>query len=145
MKYRQGVALVLTDGQGRVLVCERASPRGVWQFPQGGIEPGETPEQAFWRELGEELGTQAARILKVGAATTFYSWPAAMRRAGEALEGQEHHWFLAQFLPGQEPCLERGDGSFVSAEWIEPAQAVARTVDWKRDSVRRGINILNLE
>lgn len=53
------VAAVLSDGQGRVLIQQRpegTSMAGLWEFPGGKIEPGETPESALVRELQEELG-----------------------------------------------------------------------------------------
>lgn len=53
------VAAALTDAQGRVLVQQRAPGRamaGLWEFPGGKLEAGETPETALARELAEELG-----------------------------------------------------------------------------------------
>ena len=53
------VAAALIDGQGRVLVQQRPPGKslgGLWEFPGGKIEPGETPEAALVRELAEELG-----------------------------------------------------------------------------------------
>lgn len=53
------VAAALVDPQGRVLVQQRPAGKslaGLWEFPGGKIEPGETPENALVRELGEELG-----------------------------------------------------------------------------------------
>ncbi|MGK6320091.1 (deoxy)nucleoside triphosphate pyrophosphohydrolase [Sphingomonas sp. DT-204] len=52
-------AAALVDGDGRVLVQQRPLGKpmaGLWEFPGGKIEPGETPEGALIRELGEELG-----------------------------------------------------------------------------------------
>ena len=52
------VAVALVDGDGRLLVQQRPegkSMAGLWEFPGGKIEPGETPEAALVRELGEEL------------------------------------------------------------------------------------------
>lgn len=53
------VAAALVDGDGRVLVQQRPPGKalpGLWEFPGGKIEPGETPEAALCRELAEELG-----------------------------------------------------------------------------------------
>jgi 8-oxo-dGTP diphosphatase len=53
------VAAALIDGEGRVLVQQRAAGKslaGLWEFPGGKVEPGEAPEHALVRELGEELG-----------------------------------------------------------------------------------------
>lgn len=52
-------AAALVDGQGRVLLAQRGQGRsmaGLWEFPGGKVQPGETPEQALVRELDEELG-----------------------------------------------------------------------------------------
>ena len=57
------VAAALVDGDGRVLVQRRpegASMAGLWEFPGGKVEPGETPEAALIRELDEELGIDVA-------------------------------------------------------------------------------------
>ncbi|MBC7986892.1 MAG: (deoxy)nucleoside triphosphate pyrophosphohydrolase [Sphingomonadaceae bacterium] len=56
------VAAALVDAKGRVLVQQRAGHRsmpGLWEFPGGKCEPGETPEGALVRELAEELGIEA--------------------------------------------------------------------------------------
>jgi 8-oxo-dGTP diphosphatase len=55
------VAAALVDGDGRVLLQQRAPGRhmaGLWEFPGGKVEPGERPEQALIRELAEELGIE---------------------------------------------------------------------------------------
>ncbi|MFV0245367.1 MAG: (deoxy)nucleoside triphosphate pyrophosphohydrolase [Qingshengfaniella sp.] len=52
-------AVVLVDADGRVLLAQRPegkSMAGLWEFPGGKVEPGETPEAALIRELHEELG-----------------------------------------------------------------------------------------
>ena len=56
-------AAALVDGDGRVLIARRPEGRsmaGLWEFPGGKVEPGEAPEAALIRELGEELGIDAA-------------------------------------------------------------------------------------
>ena len=61
------VAGVITDARGRVLLARRAEGSelaGLWEFPGGKVEPGESPEAALARELDEELGIE----VDVGAA-----------------------------------------------------------------------------
>lgn len=74
------VAAALVDLQGRVLVQQRPAGKslaGLWEFPGGKIEPGETPEQALVRELGEELGIEVDDSDLTAA--TFVSEPLADR------------------------------------------------------------------
>lgn len=57
------VAAALIDASGRILLQQRAPGRamaGLWEFPGGKVEPGETPERALARELDEELGIVVA-------------------------------------------------------------------------------------
>lgn len=62
MKQVHVVAGVLRDARGRVLLARRTEGRdlaGLWEFPGGKVEPGESPEDALVRELREELGVEA--------------------------------------------------------------------------------------
>ncbi len=74
-EYRTNVGAILRRRDGHVLLCERIEPAGIWQFPQGGVEPTETLTESLWRELSEELGLQAPRdvlsIVGKGPPTTY--------------------------------------------------------------------------
>ncbi|MBX9796441.1 (deoxy)nucleoside triphosphate pyrophosphohydrolase [Sphingomonas sp.] len=70
------VAAALVDGDGRVLLQQRPPGKqmaGLWEFPGGKIEPGETPEEALIRELAEELGISVSEACLAPA--TFASAP----------------------------------------------------------------------
>ena len=56
LKLRQNVAGILIQADsGKILICERYNSSGAWQFPQGGVDDGETHEEAITRELNEEI------------------------------------------------------------------------------------------
>ena len=76
--YRPGVGILLLNGKGLVFVGRRIDmPAGLaaWQMPQGGIDPGETPRQAAFRELKEEIGTDKAEILAETRGWLHYDLP----------------------------------------------------------------------
>ena len=108
------VAAALVDGDGRVLLQQRAPGRhmaGLWEFPGGKVEPGERPEQALVRELAEELGieTEIACI----APATFASAPLG-----------ERHLLLLLYI-----CRKwRGEPRPLDAtalKWVRPNQMFA--------------------
>ena len=59
--YRSNVAIILSDGKGRVLLAKRIG-QASWQFPQGGIDNNEMPREALYRELNEEVGLNKSDV-----------------------------------------------------------------------------------
>ena len=74
IRYRPNVALILQRADGRILIGERLDVAGAWQFPQGGVDAGESADEALAREMGEELSlnlqTTASSIAKDPTATS---------------------------------------------------------------------------
>lgn len=99
--YRTNVGAVLRRDDGKLLLAERINQPGTWQFPQGGVDPGETHEQALWREVYEELGLQEPRslcdILGFGPPTR-YDFPEGSRMSiARRFKGQEQTLFVLSF------------------------------------------------
>lgn len=138
--YRQGVVAIIINDQNQVLIGERSDHPGAWQFPQGGVEDQESVQDAFFREVLEELGNNRCEILKVGAIKTRYEWP----EPGRKYVGQEHTWFLARYLPGEYPDLTKSDQCFSSWKWESPERALDTMVGWKKPAMEAGLRILGL-
>ncbi len=105
-------AVALVDVDGRVLLAQRPAGKsmaGLWEFPGGKVEPGETPEHALIRELEEELGinTWASCLAPLSFASHSYDdfhllMPLFVCRKWEGIpaprEGQVLKWVFAQEL-----------------------------------------------
>ena len=65
--YRKNVAAVILSenypNKFEIFIASRCDIKDAWQFPQGGINEGETPEEALYRELEEEIGTSDIKII----------------------------------------------------------------------------------
>jgi 8-oxo-dGTP diphosphatase len=71
-------AVALVDADGRVLLAQRPAGKplaGLWEFPGGKVDPGETPETALIRELAEELGIDVAASCLAPFTFTSYTYP----------------------------------------------------------------------
>ena len=138
MLYRPAVAAILQDRSGRILICERADASGAWQFPQGGMEAGETPVAALMREVLEEISLprNAYSIICVQGPYR-YRFPAGITKKG--FRGQAHHYFLLR-LRGPKSLVNIAglNAEFRSTRWIRPAEFnLARLPPMKRRAYRR--------
>ncbi|SNB64621.1 putative (di)nucleoside polyphosphate hydrolase [Arboricoccus pini] len=134
--YRPCVGIFLLDQADRVFVGRRADLRQeAWQLPQGGIDPGETPDQAGLREMFEEIGTNKARLLKKSRVWRSYDLPAdlAARMWKGRYKGQTQLWIAYRF-EGSEADIDLAGThpEFAAHRWVDPEQLVALTVPFKR-------------
>ena len=99
LPYRRGVGALLFNADGAVFVARRLDTRDAWQLPQGGIHKGETPREALFRELVEEIGTERAEVLAKSKRWLRYDLPAELagRVWNGRYRGQEQRWFALRF------------------------------------------------
>ena len=142
VRYRPNVAALVMNPAGCLLICERATIPGAWQFPQGGVDPGETPEQALFREVREEVGLEPQHYEVVGQGEGYrYLYPHDVR--GKKLRkhgnhGQEQTYFLCHLKPGAPRVnVNQKPKEFRAYRWILPEEF---DLDWlpafKRDVYR---------
>ena len=94
-KLRKNVLAIIFDADGNVLIVSRSNDPLHWQFPQGGVNEGETNQEAVLRELGEELHTTEFNLLAECSEKHIYRWAKKLIR-DENL-GQEQTIMLLKF------------------------------------------------
>lgn len=122
IRYRPNVALILRRDDGRVLIGERMDLAGAWQFPQGGVDPGESAAEALAREVREELSLEPADYVVVAQRGPYrYEFPDGRTKQG--CQGQEQTYFLAEFR-GDEAAILVNPATieFRAVRWIAPAE-----------------------
>ena len=135
--YRANVGIVLADAGGRVLLAQRIADGG-WQFPQGGIDADETPEQALFRELREEVGLVAQDVELVGGTAGWLRYRLPRRhqrsRGGRRCIGQKQRWFLLRFLGGDAQLRVDGgrEPEFAAWRWVDYWQPLDEVIAFKR-------------
>lgn len=104
--YRPNVGIVLLNSRNEVFWGKRVGQHS-WQFPQGGIQHGESPEQAMYRELQEEVGLLPEHVQIIGRTRDWlrYDVPEEyLRRQNStrvhraAYRGQKQIWFLLRLV-----------------------------------------------
>jgi putative (di)nucleoside polyphosphate hydrolase len=127
MKYQPNVAGILRNAAGHILVGERLAVPNAWQFPQGGVDDGESHEEAVKRELWEEIGVipEDYRILEKRG-PYFYLFPPGIMKKGQ--HGKEQYYFLCDFCGTEEAInVATEHPEFRAWRWVEPHSF---KIDW---------------
>lgn len=143
LPYRPCVGVMLVNTDGHVFVGQRIDNNtAAWQMPQGGVDPGETPQEAALRELWEETGV-LADLVRIEAETRDWIpydlphdlvpniWKGRFR-------GQKQKWVLMRFQGADDDVnIDTDHPEFSEWRWLPPDQLVAHIVPFKRDVYRR--------
>lgn len=135
--YRANVGIILTDDRGRVLIGGRIGRSG-WQFPQGGIAPDESAEEAMFRELNEEIGFEPEDVETLGHTRDWlrYRLPDQfVRREKQPIcIGQKQCWYMLRLI--SDPDRVRFDTTetpeFDRCRWVDYWRPVKEVIYFKR-------------
>jgi putative (di)nucleoside polyphosphate hydrolase len=135
--FRAGVVAAVFRGDGHVMAFERIDVPGAWQLPQGGIDVGELPIDAVWRELREEtgLGPDDVELVAEHPDWLAYQFPPHVVTDAKRL-GQVQRWF--RFAVRRDDVRPTVDGvEFAAWRWVDPAWLVDHVVHFRRAAYQR--------
>lgn len=139
-RYRPNVGLALFHKDGLVFLAKRIATDGPfqWQMPQGGVDRGESPLEAAFRELEEEIGVREEHVdlLEETADWLYYEFPTdvrtKMKPRGRYL-GQRQKWFAFRFKGRDADIrLDTHTPEFVDWRWASLESAPALVIPFKR-------------
>jgi putative (di)nucleoside polyphosphate hydrolase len=153
--YRPNVGIVLANSRNEVFWGKRVNQHA-WQFPQGGIKHGETPVQAMYRELEEEIGLEGGHVRVLGRTREWLRyevperWMRRIRDAGAEpsvpfgrtlYRGQKQIWFLLRMVGRDCDVKLRASGhpEFDAWRWHDYWIPLENVIDFKREVYRQAL------
>ncbi|MBO5441722.1 MAG: RNA pyrophosphohydrolase [Alphaproteobacteria bacterium] len=141
-KFRRCAGAVVFNNEGKVLLGSRIECKtNAWQFPQGGIETGESPEEAAKRELFEETNVSSVKLVYSNKTPIRYEFTDEIkqnfRKRGIFNDGQDIYFSLFYFC-GQESEInvQTSMPEFKEYMWADFSFAVENVVDFKKEAYK---------
>lgn len=146
--FRANVGIMIANSRGELLWARRVG-QNAWQFPQGGIHKGESPRQALFRELQEEVGLTEKQVEIVASTRGWlrYRLPQKLlRRDSEPLcIGQKQKWYLLKMLADDSEVRFDNDTKpeFDGWRWVSYWYPLGQVIAFKRDVYRMALKELS--
>lgn len=135
--YRYGVGIILVNNTKQVFFAKRIG-MPAWQFPQGGMKEAETPEDAMFRELKEEIGLNPDDVQVLGQTRRWLRYRLPHRLVRHYTKpiciGQKQKWFLLRLVNqnARFDLMHTDDPEFDSWEWVSYWYPLKQVVTFKR-------------
>ncbi len=137
--YRSGVGIMIINSAKQIFVGKRIDNHSdAWQMPQGGLDAGESEDDAMLRELKEETGIvkDNVKLLKKSEIHYYYNLPYKLQKKfwGGKYLGQKQRWYLIEFCGDDSAInIKTEDPEFSEWKWVEKDDIVGSIVSFKRE------------
>lgn len=145
--YRLNVGIIIANKQGKLFWGKRIQ-QDAWQFPQGGIRENETPQQAVFRELREEVGLEPSDVRVLGKTVDWlrYDLPKHLIRhySQPVCVGQKQIWFLLGLESSDQAInvLHHTNPEFEEWVWVDYWRPVQEVVSFKQSVYHQALTEL---
>ncbi len=143
-RYRPNVAAIILSSKYpekvEFFIASRSDIKDAWQFPQGGIDEGETPKEALFRELKEEIGTDEVEIVAEFPEWVSYDFPEIIAKKMYPYDGQRQKYFLVRLKPGAKIDLDTEEPEFLHYTFVPYKEIFDYITYFKRPVYKRVLN-----
>ncbi|MCH8519843.1 MAG: RNA pyrophosphohydrolase [Nanoarchaeota archaeon] len=131
--FRETVAAIIINKDKQILMCEHIWIDNAWQFPQGGVEEGESGEEALKRELYEEIGTRKIKIIKKMPNKVTYKFPFYLKSKYQ-IDGQIQTYFLVYFYGEDSDIVfdKQSKPEFKKFQWVKLSEPPKKVIYFKK-------------
>ena len=141
--YRPNVAAVILSPkyplECEIFIANRNDMRNsVWQFPQGGIDRGESPQDALFRELAEEIGTDEVEIVAEYPEWLSYDFPNKVSKKMYPFDGQKQKYFLVKLKIDAIINLDTKEPEFMEYKFL-PYEKVLDDISYMKKPIYKKV------
>ena len=148
-KYRPNVAMIIVSqnypDKKELFIAQRNDLTDIWQFPQGGIDKGEEVKEALFREMEEEIGTDAAEIVGEYPEWISYDFPEKIAKKMKPYKGQTQRYFLLKLGKDAKIDLATKHPEFINYKFVDVDKVLDYTAHFKKPVYETVINYFKKE
>jgi len=147
--YRPNVAAIVLSSsyplKCEILIASRVDIKDAWQFPQGGIDGDETPKEALFRELKEEIGTDEVEIIAEYPGWVSYDFPPSVAKNMAPFDGQTQKYYLVKLKKGAVVNIDTEIPEFSEYKFVKRARLNEYITFFKRTVYKKVLKYFKQE
>jgi len=132
--YRPNVAMIIVSSSypsaREIFLAQRNDLLDVWQFPQGGIDEGEEIQEALFRELKEEIGTDSVEVIAEFPEWISYDFPPKIAQSMKPFVGQKQRYFLVKLKEDAVINIQTQHPEFCDYKFVSVDEALSMSASF---------------
>lgn len=148
-RFRPNVAAVILSPKYpqscEIMIALREDIKDAWQFPQGGIDEGESPKDALFRELKEEIGTDEVEILAKYPKWIAYEFPSKITKKLYAYDGQKQIYYLVRLKKTDKINLNTDHPEFIDYTFVDIKDVLDKITHFKKGVYKKVLHYFKKE